>query len=62
MPTTAVQRHPRRLSRRSSPNGYWPAGYDTRRWSGRGSGQVCAEGWSRYGGAWHSVGLPCVTI
>lgn len=50
------------LSRRSSPNGYWPAGHDTQRWSARGSGQVCAEGWSRVAGQWHSVGLPCVTI
>ncbi|NAS25967.1 hypothetical protein GT755_30355 [Herbidospora sp. NEAU-GS84] len=50
------------LSRRSSPNGYWPGGHDTSRWSGKGSGQVCAEGWSRIGGVWHSVGLPCVQV
>jgi hypothetical protein len=46
----------------SSPNGYWPGGHDTDRYSGRGSGQVCAEGWSRVGGKWNSVGLPCVTM
>ncbi|MFB4273808.1 hypothetical protein ACBJ59_00825 [Nonomuraea sp. MTCD27] len=46
----------------SSPNGYWPANHDTRRYAGKGSGKVCAEGWSRVGGKWNSVGLPCVTI
>lgn len=46
----------------SSPNGYWPARHDTIRYSGSGSGQVCAEGWSRIGGKWYSIGLPCVTV
>ncbi|THV42226.1 hypothetical protein [Glycomyces buryatensis] len=50
------------LSKQHSANGYWPAGRDTKRWSARGSGTVCAEGWSRTGGQWNSVGLPCVNI
>jgi hypothetical protein len=50
------------LPRQHSPNGYWPGGYDTQRWSASGSGTVCAEGWSRIGGTWNSVGLPCVSV
>ncbi|MFI0349923.1 hypothetical protein [Actinomadura sp. 9N407] len=50
------------LPRRSSPNGYWPAGTDTQRWRAEGNGTACAEGWSRVAGKWRSVGLPCVTI
>ncbi|WP_018352472.1 hypothetical protein [Longispora albida] len=48
--------------RQSSPNGYWPAGHDTARFSGSGSGQLCAQGWSRVGGVWYSYGLPCVNM
>jgi opacity protein-like surface antigen len=48
--------------RASSPDGPWSAGADTARFSGRGSGQLCAEGWSYRNGSWNSVGLPCVTI
>lgn len=48
--------------RASSPDGPWKARVDTRRYAGRGSGTVCAEGWSYYSGRWHSIGLPCVTV
>ncbi|MEV6298957.1 hypothetical protein AB0M02_06085 [Actinoplanes sp. NPDC051861] len=47
---------------RNTPDGPWRAGQDSRRYNARGSGQVCAEGWSYSGGGWHSIGLPCVTI
>ena len=46
----------------NTPDGPWRAGQDSRAYSGRGDGKVCAEGWSYSGGRWHSVGLPCVTI
>ncbi len=48
--------------RASSPDGPWQAFVDTARFSGRGSGQLCAEGWSYANGSWTSIGLPCVTI
>lgn len=48
--------------RASSPDGPWKARYDTRAYPGRGNGQVCAEGWSYHSGAWHSIGLPCVSV
>jgi hypothetical protein len=46
----------------NTPDGPWRGGQDSRRYSARGSGKVCAEGWSYSGGAWHSIGLPCVSI
>lgn len=46
----------------SSPDGPWAPGGDTQKWSGSGSGGLCAQGWAFVNGRWNSLGLPCVTI